>query len=473
MGDNLRRVYIYPPMQQDDGAATNRFWPPANTGLSQLPDDQLQSTSPNYPGSDNSPVGGLLGISLRGMQESRNQPAVDSSLTPNGAPQLDSDGYGAPQGGLLGRLVALQAHPYQPFAGANGQVPSQPPDPNFRRLVGTLVGRDGSLGPVRTAPPIDRASEPASTLSGRMQAYWDHPQPFGMVSGLKGALNGIAQAVQGSIDATSVLSTEEEAFRQNQARELGPSGAFNAVSLLAPTTPAAAGGIFARPLVNALRNGLPSLPASAGAAGYGVSRPIAAGLEERFPSAMKLLRDAGNGDLPGVMSHPSTSQVGAATLNLQNPMSLPPMTGGRFFGPSGEKSLPEWFAASPTMNAVQSGSPGRGISIPPMTPAPLPPIYMQANPRSRNTSRIQSRKAYSIGRGGGDDDDVCEQRKSDEIGRCYEREDDYAAEGMLQACINRAIRRWDLCNRNGGRIPRFEPPEWSTRDEDEWINVSR
>jgi hypothetical protein len=44
--------------------------------------------------------------------------------------------------------------------------------------------------------------------------------------------------VQSSIDATSTPSTEEEAFRQNLGRELGPIGAFKAASLQAPLSPA-------------------------------------------------------------------------------------------------------------------------------------------------------------------------------------------------------------------------------------------
>jgi hypothetical protein len=175
----------------------------------------------------------------------------------------------------------------------------------------------------------------------------------------------------------------------------------------------------------------------------------------------------------------SRRQDGIAAFNPIGDRSSPPYSpAGRdalldFLGPSGERALPEWFAASPTMNVTQSGSPGRGISIPSTTSSPLPSIYMQANPRSRNISRVQSRKAVSIERGNGDDDDMCARRMSNEIDGCHERQDEYAHQDFLQACIDRAKRRWDLCNRNGGRIPRFEPPEWGPRDEEVWFDVNR
>jgi len=135
MGNNLRRVYIYSPQQQDDGDATN-FWPPGTNSRSQLSDDQLPSNSSDDPESYLGQGGGLLGMLLRGMQQNRDQPGVDSRLASNGASDVDLDSYSNPQGGMLGRLAALQPQqsPSQPLMGSNGLAPSDPRNPNFRQL---------------------------------------------------------------------------------------------------------------------------------------------------------------------------------------------------------------------------------------------------------------------------------------------------------------------------------------------------
>src|SRR5712672_2540623 len=56
---------------------------------------------------------------------------------PNSAPGYNSGGYDSPQGGLLGRLLALdsQQNPYQPLAENSRAAPAVPPDPNFRQLL--------------------------------------------------------------------------------------------------------------------------------------------------------------------------------------------------------------------------------------------------------------------------------------------------------------------------------------------------
>jgi hypothetical protein len=55
------------------------------------------------------PVGGLLGMLLRGlMQQGQVQQGDDSVSIPNDAPEYSPDSHGSPQGGLLGRLLALQ-----------------------------------------------------------------------------------------------------------------------------------------------------------------------------------------------------------------------------------------------------------------------------------------------------------------------------------------------------------------------------
>jgi hypothetical protein len=206
-------------------------------------------------------------------------------------------------------------------------------------------------------------------------------------------------------------------------------------------------------------------------------RPIA-GSSEQTPSAP---RDPNFRRLSGAPVI-SRRQNGNAPFNPIDDRSGPqyssigPDASPDFLGSSGERAPPEWFAASPTMNAAQRASPDGGISLPPMTPVPLPSIYMQANPRSRNAVSKMSRTAASIGRRGGDDENVCDKRQREEFARCQARAraGEYADPDWLPACLNRATIRWDLCNRNGYRIPRFEPSEWGLDpDEEVWINESR
>jgi hypothetical protein len=55
------------------------------------------------------PVGGVLGMLLRGlMQQGQVQQGDDSVPLPNGTPEYGSNGHGSPQGGLLGRLLSQQ-----------------------------------------------------------------------------------------------------------------------------------------------------------------------------------------------------------------------------------------------------------------------------------------------------------------------------------------------------------------------------
>jgi hypothetical protein len=138
---NPRRVYIYPPLPDDDGRDTSRFWPPGTAGLSGLPDDRSSPTSPDYPEGYFAQGGGLLGMLLRGMQQGQAQPGADSSSVAVG-----TDGNGSPQGGLLDRLLALQAQQSRSFGENNAlPAPSEPPDPNFRQVSRARI----SVGPQR------------------------------------------------------------------------------------------------------------------------------------------------------------------------------------------------------------------------------------------------------------------------------------------------------------------------------------
>jgi hypothetical protein len=183
MGNNPRRVYIYPPQEQDDGDATN-FWPP---GPPQSSDDQLPSSSSDYPEGYLGQGGGLLGMLLRGMQQDRNQPEVDSRLASNGTPEVDFSGYSNPQGGVLGRLAALQPQqsPSQQSMGSTGLALSDPRNPNFRQLsrvpVAAWSQREISsdraasdLGRSNGAPsqaPVANTSAPEIKLASRHSIF--------------------------------------------------------------------------------------------------------------------------------------------------------------------------------------------------------------------------------------------------------------------------------------------------------------
>jgi hypothetical protein len=113
---------------------------------------------------------------------------------------------------------------------------------------------------------------------------------------------------------------------------------------------------------------------------------------------------------------------------------------------------------------------------------PLPPFPLPGTPEwthhfIRGTQRlIHALRSTGRGRGQrrrGDDDDYCYGRYLAEMGRCNERYDDYAHQDFLRACKERATRRWDLCNRNGGRPHPNELPEWSEKDEEIERNFGR
>jgi hypothetical protein len=86
------------------------------------------------------PGGGLLGRLSMLSQQGRFQPAIDSVSTLNGAPEYRL------QGGLLGRLLALQMqqNQVQPMAESNGQTPEAWDDmqsSQARRPIRSLVAR--------------------------------------------------------------------------------------------------------------------------------------------------------------------------------------------------------------------------------------------------------------------------------------------------------------------------------------------
>ncbi len=143
MSNSPRRVYIYPPLQQDDDA-TSPYWPPGTIGFVPSPRDPAPAASSGYPASNVGQGGGLLGMLLRGMQQERDQPGVDLSLASDGVPEVPYANYDSPQDGLQGSLATPQAQQsrYQSFA-RNDELPlSEPRNPNFRQLARiTVAGR--------------------------------------------------------------------------------------------------------------------------------------------------------------------------------------------------------------------------------------------------------------------------------------------------------------------------------------------
>lgn len=151
---------------------------------------------------------GAYDLLWRAMQQNAlQQQRDDSSPTSFGAPEYDPDGYGSPQGGLLGRLLALQAeqNPYQPPASNNRAAPSVSADPNFRQLSRMPAGlrrpepaaawpvssSDGNvtsgLGPAAQEMPVQYAAyTPAAAPSA--------PPPKSDSTGLQkiGTLNGLS-----------------------------------------------------------------------------------------------------------------------------------------------------------------------------------------------------------------------------------------------------------------------------------------
>jgi hypothetical protein len=204
------------------------------------------------------------------VQPDQIQLGADSGASSNGALEFNPGTYDSPQGGLFGRLLALQAEQNGYQLGSNGLAPSVPQNPDFRQISRAPIGiwPQGAIAPSDlpgdqsnlAQPPLgaDLAAQPVRSFSDRLQAAWDHPHPYGLIRMFKEATNGMEQAVQGSIDATITPSTEEEAFRQRMGHELAAIGALKALSLRAPLTPGGASGFWRGPANLAVSRGVSS-----------------------------------------------------------------------------------------------------------------------------------------------------------------------------------------------------------------------
>jgi len=74
---------------------------------------------------------------------------------------------------------------------------------------------------------------------------------------------------------------------------------------------------------------------------------------------------------------------------------------------------------------------------------------------------------------GGDDEDQCDARYSQERQRCWDRRPDMAHPDFLDGCLERAKERWLKCRENGYTGGPGEVPEWGDADEEIWRNFGR
>ena len=89
-------------------------------------------------------AGGLLGVLQAMVQQNQAQAGANP-----GSPPTGENSYGSPQGGLLGRLAALQAQqsPYQPPS-PSAQATPLPQNANFRQVSpGSIAGSPPQLDP--------------------------------------------------------------------------------------------------------------------------------------------------------------------------------------------------------------------------------------------------------------------------------------------------------------------------------------
>src|SRR2546423_1082297 len=104
---------------------------------------------------------GLLGRLQTIVQQGGVPSAVDFGSPANAAPEYSPETSFSPQGGLLGRLIALQAQQsrYQPVAMNSGREQ----DPNFRQLVrvpnGVPLPTPGSPAPQAEASALQTQAQ--------------------------------------------------------------------------------------------------------------------------------------------------------------------------------------------------------------------------------------------------------------------------------------------------------------------------
>ena len=305
------------------------------------------------------------------------------------------------------------------------------------------------------------AAQPARGFSDRLQTYWDNPHPQGLVAMLKAALNGIGEAVQGSIAATSTPSTEQEAFWQNQGRDRGPVGALQAATLLTPLAPGVAAGRLAGPVVDALRNGLPSLSTAAR-----VVDKLGVGESPRLPvGATRSSHTSSGADVRFVSRNsnflrPAGKSAVFANEASTNPALTLPQGWSGLFGADIAPADSKWIGAAPPIGARRS----------PIGPVLLPPISLAAiaNQKKAVATSPQTAPIALSGAdgGGGNDQTGCEEERNEASNICRKAaannwKSDYAVGPYKKPWTIEDCMRGLVSERCGGN-----PVDWS--DQRKW-----
>lgn len=178
------------------------------------------------------------------MPQGQNRQYAGPVAAPNGAREANVDNYGGPQGGLLGRLLALQAEQsgYQPTQ--TGKWPSSlTSDPNFTRLArirnDTPLPMSGSSAPhaIGSAPPpasqqneADQAQEASEAAAARLvrgvrsraRAEAPPPDPVDIAKSAGiGLVNGVVNALGLPGDALTGFGFLPDSYTPNFAKGIG------------------------------------------------------------------------------------------------------------------------------------------------------------------------------------------------------------------------------------------------------------
>jgi hypothetical protein len=346
-------------------------------------------------------IRGAYELLRRAMQQyDPQQQGADFGETPNAAPQDSSESYGSPQGGLLGRLLSLQAEQgqYQPLAGSNGQTPTdwQTPDagqaPRARLVVrphrapGAYDPPDGESEPdyspygtdlaAQPNEPIANASVPAVRLVSRNGTLSPTPQNSPAFANDTAGLAGDPMQAA-PLARTGLLGAYSD----------GPLPAWMAPSARIMTAPMGwrVGGI---PIPPMMPMPLPQMP------------PLA--IPDAWKTAWKILQF-----YPWILSRLRGDGGGPEGLDIQNSTRGLPQGNEGLSTTYAERSVTPSIENMSTMRTDPPGLQSGGAPVSPVGPMPLPPIPRPrfpdwSNPLWKPLQLDGTNYPGGGGRGGGD-----------------------------------------------------------------------